>query len=805
MAASASALPPIVRTRLIGRELERSLARRLLLDEAVPLLTLTGPGGVGKTRLAVAVVEEVASSFVDGVIWVDLAPLADPALVPTAVATAVGLIPVPGQPIAGELARALRPRQTLLLLDNCEHLLAATAVLVAALLSVCPALQILATSRAPLRVRGEHEAAVDPFLVPPADALRDGTVTTDNAAVSLFLERAGTRRPTLAVDEATVATVAEICRALDGLPLAIELAASRVKLLSPEALLAQMPDRFRLLRDGARDLPTRQQTMHNAIAWSYDLLSPGEQATFRRLGIFVGGFDLESAAAIAYDDTVGIAAHLEGLLDQSLVRREERSDGLLRFGMLETIREFALGQLIASGEHEKVGGRHASYFVELAQKAKAPMWDDDTSHDWVDRLEGELANIRAALDWLASNEPIGFVRLAAVVGLLWYYRGHLVEGRRCLDTSLTIAAQLGDSLPAADEANVRITSALISQMQGDLAHAQASLERGLARAVAAGDPWRAALTRSLLGGVLVSGGRYDEAEPLFDDALAQWRALERQAWTGITLFHLGLIAYAHHDWDRADRLLTEAVGLEESLGGDIEAIDPLHYLALIACERGEITQAARIMADALRRLRRRGSEPAIATGLANVATLAAFCGEFVTSARLFGAADRLLEAGAATYAQPGRTMYDQSSATARQALTEETWRNAFMSGRAMPSERALVEAETVLAAAVSGEDAVKAPPGVVEPSDDIIRQSAASGPAGEYGPITSSPQPGSDLTRREREVLALLCQRLTDPEIGTHLFISPRTASSHVANVLAKLGAANRREAAGIAVRHRLV
>jgi hypothetical protein len=290
--------PPIPRTSLIGRVDERALAHRLLLEDAVPLLMLTGPGGVGKTRLALAIARDVAARFTDGVVWVDLTPLGDASLVPSAVAAALGYTPGTDQPLVKGLARFLRSRQTLLLLDNCEHVLTGTAEFVTTLLAASPALQVLATSRAPLRIRGEQMLPVEPLPLPSIEPTIDLPGLKQNEAVRLFVERARAARPSFALSEINAAAVAAICRQLDGLPLAIELAAARLRMLSIEALLVQMSDRLRLLQGGPRDLPARQQALHDTVAWSYGLLSNDDQRLFRRLAVFAGGWTLEAAAAV---------------------------------------------------------------------------------------------------------------------------------------------------------------------------------------------------------------------------------------------------------------------------------------------------------------------------------------------------------------------------------------------------------------------------------------------------------------------------------------------------------------------------
>ncbi|HEX5106286.1 MAG TPA: hypothetical protein VFV87_20845, partial [Pirellulaceae bacterium] len=413
-----------------------------MLDGAAPLLTMTGPGGVGKTQLALVVGARVGDSFGDGVAFVDLSSISDPTLVFTAVALAIGLVVGPRREPAAQLVAHLRSRQFLLILDNCEHLTDTVAGLVSKLLSACPALQVLVTSRSTLRIRGERTFPVPPLAVP--DGASTGWSDAAQApAVALFTQRAQAVRPEFTLDEANAAVVAEICRRLDGLPLAIELAAARVVLLSPVALLDRLNSRLRLLTHAARDAPKRHQTLRAAVAWSYDLLSPEEQQLFRRLAVFVGGFPLEAAEAVGGGESTTPSAPsvvdlLASLGEQSLLSSPTVVGGGDRVAMLETVREFALETLVASGEAQRARYAHGAYFLGLAEEAEPHLTGKDQIQ-WLNRLEAEHANLHAALEFFAGQGMTEqALRLAGALGGFWWRHGHFHEGRQWLERLLAV-------------------------------------------------------------------------------------------------------------------------------------------------------------------------------------------------------------------------------------------------------------------------------------------------------------------------------------------------------------------------------
>src|SRR5918993_381173 len=469
-------------TPFLGREREISELVDMLRRDEVQLLTLTGPGGTGKTRLALQAAADLLDDFRDGVFFVPLAPLSDPALIAPAIGNAIGIREEGERSLAERLRDVLATKHLLLVLDNMEHLVEG-APLVGEILAASPRLKVLATSRLPLRLRAEREYPVPPLALPRRKPPPLPEHLTQYTAVQLFVERAQAVKPDFAIDNENAPAVAEICHRLDGLPLAIELAAARVRMLSPQAMLPRLEKRLPLLTGGARDAPARQRTLRNTIAWSYDLLEPKEQILFRRLAVFGGGATFEAVEAVANaDGSLDVFGGLERLLEQSLLRQDVGPEGEPRFSLLETIREFGIEQLEAHGESEDAQARHAGFFLTLVEEA-APDLHGPTQRAWLERLETEHDNIRAALGWSLTHEPEAALRIGAALFWFWYYRGHLTEGRDWIERALATGASASPDV----RARVLNWSSAFAWERADYATAALRSEEALALARSAGD------------------------------------------------------------------------------------------------------------------------------------------------------------------------------------------------------------------------------------------------------------------------------------------------------------------------------
>ena len=722
------------RDPLIGRGKEMASVIELLAGDDVGLVTLTGPGGIGKTHLALRVAAELLPTFPDGVWFIDLAPISDPSLVASAIGITLNFEEVPGEPMAERLAAFLRDKQVLLVLDNFEQVVEA-APLVANLLTAARRLKVLATSRTALRVRGERLVAVPPLAVPDPRQPRAVDSLVKYAAVQLFLRRAQAVRPDLELTRDNMAAVAAICVRLDGLPLAIELAAARSGLLDPAALAARLAHPLQLLARGPRDLPARQQTLRDTIDWSYTLLDQGEQTLFRRLAVFVGGWNLPAAETVcnpAGDLGSEMLDELQSLLDKSLVRQVEQPNDEPRFTMLETIREYALEQV--DGEVEELRRRHAAYYTALAEAAEPELMGARQA-SWLERLEAEHANLLAALRWsLEQGEVELELRLATALWRFWLVRGYPSEGRQWLEEGLTAAQGLGHS-PVLARALGR--AAALARVQGDYARAVEWYEESLALARALEDKRSIAFALNGLGAVADQQGDYARAVALYEESLAVSRELGAKPSIAVSLSFLGVAALEQGDYERAALLCAESLALRRELGDTAGMAIPLNALGWVALEQGDpqrsqtyfeeslalsqaagnqggvaivlsdlgwvaleeqdYARAASLFGESLTLRQKLGDKLGTAQCLEGLAAVAGARGEAERAVRLWGAAEGIRAAIGAPPWPAERARYDCYQVTLRTQLGADSFVAARVAGRAMSVEQALSYARETLA------------------------------------------------------------------------------------------------------------
>jgi predicted ATPase/DNA-binding CsgD family transcriptional regulator len=749
-------------TSFVGRRRELADAKRALSKSR--LVTLTGVGGVGKTRVAERVARDRRRAYPHGVWLVELGELPDPALLTQTILTQLGVRGQPSVDALGVLIDSLRSRQLLLVLDNCEHLLDEVAGLSAALLRSCPGLQILATSRAPLRVVGEALLPVPPMSAPEPD--RSGGVAglSRYDAVALFTERAAAAVPDFALTEENYRAVAALCYRLDGLPLTIELAAGRLRSLSPEQILSKLDDRYALLTGGERGRPGRQQTLRASIEWSYQLCTPQEQRLWARLCVFAGSFELDAVEGVCTGDIAGdeMVDLVSGLVDKSIVVRQERGT-VVQYRLLESIREFGLERLTEAGDGPALRMRHLQWYAALIHTANVE-WISARQVYWLARLTAESANIRSALDFCLNEHGDADAVMEIVVGLppgYWWAHGRLGEGRHWLDEALARSS---------DVTVVRVRALLrnsaLATIGGELATGNQLLgeARGLIPQVS--DPMVLAQLHHVAARAAHFAGDLPRAVSELEQALAMPASRTDLDFYLDVLTSLAIYASMVGQHERSKACYEEIFQLATPRGESLHRANALMALGLDAWRRGDPVRAVELQRSALEIKLGLDDPLSTAVGLDALAWGVGALGQHKRAAHMLGAAEVLWDSTGSSLATLFSDLvgdHDKSVAAARAALGEQAYAAAFRRGRQMPLDQVLDQAEHT-------------------------RRSTRSGQADAGG--------AGSLTSREKEIAGLLAQGLSNKAIAKSLVIAQRTAETHVGNVLVKLGLTSRSQVA---------